>query len=210
MHRYKTLKDDDLVPEDSVDNGEQEEVEEVLGGEGLDLSYLWVVDAGKVFSQSKKSISDTEGSSHTAKRGSTTDSQVKSQYEPAGCGKARASYASLPLDGVSSAASSHGQRASFEAGQHAVTSDAVGHYSLSHCPLVSMYDDVDWGVLHSSSQPHSTSNGEALLATTSKTRFSRSGGNNLAACHQIHSQRLIPLRKSSSFSKTHGRACATC
>ncbi|CAM9491524.1 unnamed protein product, partial [Ectocarpus fasciculatus] len=82
VHRHKTLKDDDLVPDDSVDNGEQEKVVEVLGGEGLDLSYLWVVDAGRVLSRSKKSASDTEGSSHTAKGGTTTDSQEAEQRRP--------------------------------------------------------------------------------------------------------------------------------
>ncbi|CAN0203497.1 unnamed protein product, partial [Ectocarpus sp. 13 AM-2016] len=87
VHRHKTLKDDDLVPDDSVDNGEQEEVEDVVGGEGLDLSYLWAVDAGKVLSRSKKSTSDTEDSSHIAKGGTTTDSEVKNQYGRAGYDK---------------------------------------------------------------------------------------------------------------------------
>ncbi|CBJ49003.1 hypothetical protein Esi_0115_0046 [Ectocarpus siliculosus] len=84
VHRHKTLKDDDLVPDDSVDNGEQEEVEDVLGGEGLDLSYLWVVDAGKVLSRSNKSTSDTEGSSHTAKGGTTTDSEQEAEQRRPG------------------------------------------------------------------------------------------------------------------------------
>ncbi len=48
VHRYKTLRDEDFVPDDSVDNGEQEKVEEVLNGEGLDLSYLWLVDANNL------------------------------------------------------------------------------------------------------------------------------------------------------------------
>ncbi|CAM9513435.1 unnamed protein product, partial [Ectocarpus sp. 12 AP-2014] len=94
VHRHKTLKDDDLVPDDSVDNGEQEKVEDVLGGEGLDLSYLWVVDAGKVLSRSKKSTSDTEGSSHIAKGGTTTDSEQGAEERRPGDDRGSGNYGS--------------------------------------------------------------------------------------------------------------------
>lgn len=79
VHRHKTLKDEDLVPDDAVDNGEQAEVEEVLTGEGLDLSYLWVVDANNLEPQSRRSTSNAEGSASTAANKlttSATDAQV--------------------------------------------------------------------------------------------------------------------------------------
>lgn len=79
MHRHKTLKDEELVPDDAVDNGEQAEVEEVLNGEGLDLSYLWVVDANSLGKRSRLSMSNAKGSSNTAvqkQTASTTDAQV--------------------------------------------------------------------------------------------------------------------------------------
>lgn len=80
VHRHKTLKDEDLVPDDAVDNGEQADVEEVLNGEGLDLSYLWVVDANNLEPRSRLSTSIGEGSSSTAinkPTTSTTDVQVQ-------------------------------------------------------------------------------------------------------------------------------------
>ena len=74
MHRHKTLKDEDLVPADSVDNGEQEEVEEVLNGEGLDLSYLWVVDANSLGPQPRSSTDTQE--KHTISITTSDDEQV--------------------------------------------------------------------------------------------------------------------------------------
>lgn len=157
VHRHKTLKDDDLVPDDSVDNGEQEEVEEVLGGEGLELSYLWVVDAGKVLSRSKKSTSDTEGSSHTAKGGTTTDSEVRNQYGRAGCGRARAFHTSLPpLDGVPLRLHVGSERPRLGLGSMSYHQwRQVGHFSFSRCSLVFICMTMlpwDYGIF--SLQPH--------------------------------------------------------
>lgn len=45
MHRSKSLRDEDVVPSDTVDLGEQGKVDDVSAEEGLNLSYLWVVDA---------------------------------------------------------------------------------------------------------------------------------------------------------------------
>lgn len=75
VHRYKTLKDEDLVPDDSVDNGEQGEVEEVLDAGGLDLSYLWLVNANNLGPRPRSPTS-------TKKEGTTTtttsdDDQVR-------------------------------------------------------------------------------------------------------------------------------------
>lgn len=45
VHRSKVLGDKEHVPDDSVDVGEQDQVDDAGMGETLDLSYLWVVDA---------------------------------------------------------------------------------------------------------------------------------------------------------------------
>lgn len=45
MHRGRALQDADLVPDDTVDLGEETQLDEMGTGEGLDLSFLWVVDA---------------------------------------------------------------------------------------------------------------------------------------------------------------------
>ena len=79
VHRHEALKDGDFVPDDAVDNGEQADVEEVLNGEGLDLSYLWVVDANNLGPRSRRSTSNVEASpSNTTQKQttSTTDAQV--------------------------------------------------------------------------------------------------------------------------------------
>lgn len=59
VHRCKALKDNDLVPDDSVDDGEQDQVEEVLGGGGLDLSYLWLLDARNLEPRTPNATSPT-------------------------------------------------------------------------------------------------------------------------------------------------------
>lgn len=87
VHRHKTLKDEDLVPDDTVDNGEQAQVEEVLKGEGLDLSYLWVVNANNLGPRPRLSTSNAEGSSSTTIKkqpAPTTDVQV-SPHMRLGC-----------------------------------------------------------------------------------------------------------------------------
>lgn len=82
VHRHKTLKDEDLVPGDAVDNGEQEQVEEVLNGEGLDLSYLWVVDANNLGSRPRLSTSKADGSSSTAIKKQTASITTSVQVSP--------------------------------------------------------------------------------------------------------------------------------
>lgn len=52
MHRNKVLKDEDYVPKDTVDLGEEDIVENVTADNDLDLSYLWMVDARKLGPQS--------------------------------------------------------------------------------------------------------------------------------------------------------------
>lgn len=83
VHRHKVLKDDGVVPDDTVDNGEQDKVDDVLSGEGLDLSYLWIVDANNLGPPSRPT-SNTEGSSSAAteKRGTTTASDVQVRRSP--------------------------------------------------------------------------------------------------------------------------------
>lgn len=80
MHRHKVLKDEDLVPDDTVDNGEQDQVHEVLSEEGLDLSYLWMVNVNNLGPPSRPT-SNTERSSNSATKGrgtiATTDVQVR-------------------------------------------------------------------------------------------------------------------------------------
>lgn len=108
VHRHKTLKDEDLVPDDTVDNGEQGEVEEVLNGEGLDLSYLWVVNAKNLGRRSRLARSDAEGSSSTAikKRISSTTTEV--QVSPLNALMVLVSSMSAQtLDTVKSAALTH-------------------------------------------------------------------------------------------------------
>lgn len=78
-----------MVPDDTVDNGEQDKVHDVLSGEGLDLSYLWMVDKRNLGSPSRPT-SNTEGSSCSAteERGtttSTTDIQVVGAHTWAAC-----------------------------------------------------------------------------------------------------------------------------
>lgn len=82
VHRHKTLKDEDLVPDDTVDNGEQEEVEEVLEGEGLDLGYLWVVNANNLGPTSRLSTANAENSSSIVTKKQTTSTTTDLQVSP--------------------------------------------------------------------------------------------------------------------------------
>lgn len=65
MHRSKTLRDADVVPSDTVDLGEQDKVDDVSAEEGLDLSYLWVVDA-RTLGRPPSPSSDTKRSKEKA------------------------------------------------------------------------------------------------------------------------------------------------
>lgn len=55
VHRHKTLKDEDFVPDDTVNLGEQDLAEDVLAENGPALSYLWVVDGSTLESRSSAS-----------------------------------------------------------------------------------------------------------------------------------------------------------
>lgn len=57
VHRHKALKDEDVVPDDTVDLGEQELAEDVLAENGPPLSYLWMVDGSTLESTSSRSTS---------------------------------------------------------------------------------------------------------------------------------------------------------
>ncbi|CAM9147585.1 unnamed protein product, partial [Pylaiella littoralis] len=89
VHRHKVLKDEDLVPDDTVDNGEQDQVHEVLSEEGLDLSYLWMVNVNNLGPPSRPT-SNTERSSNSATKGrgtiATTDGEQHQDSEDEGSG----------------------------------------------------------------------------------------------------------------------------
>lgn len=57
VHRHKALKDEDVVPDDTVDLGEQELAEDVLAENGSALSYLWVIDGSTLETKSSRSTS---------------------------------------------------------------------------------------------------------------------------------------------------------
>ncbi|CAM9761994.1 unnamed protein product, partial [Scytosiphon promiscuus] len=78
VHRCKVLKDRDLVPDDTVDDGEQDQVEKVLDGTGLDLSYLWFLDARNLGARSPKAAFPTGGSpsSSAKKQGSSSSTKT--------------------------------------------------------------------------------------------------------------------------------------
>lgn len=61
VHRNKALKNDDLVPDDAVDLGEQDAVADIEEESTLDLSYLWLVDARNLRPQSPASMNSTAG-----------------------------------------------------------------------------------------------------------------------------------------------------
>lgn len=62
VHRHKALKDEDFVPDDTVDLGEQELADDVLAENGPALSYLWVVDGSTLESRpSASSPTSTAG-----------------------------------------------------------------------------------------------------------------------------------------------------
>lgn len=84
MHRQRALKDEDFVPEDTVDQGEQETADDVLADEPLDLSYLWVVDTRALrppspsFNSTKSNVEvDTKKIKKSLNK--TTHDKVKSQ-----------------------------------------------------------------------------------------------------------------------------------
>ena len=59
MHRHEALKDEDFVPDDAVDLGEQALAEDLLAENGAPLSYLWMVDASTLESNPPSSSSST-------------------------------------------------------------------------------------------------------------------------------------------------------
>lgn len=77
MHRQKALKDEDSVPDDTVDLGEQDLAEDVLAEKGPALSYLWVVDASTLESTSVESRSSPPSS--TAAAGVSKEQLVKTK-----------------------------------------------------------------------------------------------------------------------------------
>lgn len=65
VHRSRILKDSDVVPDDAVDLGEETQLDELGTGEGLDLSFLWVVDTRSLEVPSPRS---SPGSSSISKK----------------------------------------------------------------------------------------------------------------------------------------------
>lgn len=85
MHRGRALQDADSVPDDTVDLGEETQLDELGTGEGLDLSFLWIVDARILRPPSSPAASGsalaTEGRKRKKQSTSVTNQVKRSAYE---------------------------------------------------------------------------------------------------------------------------------
>ncbi|CAN0001945.1 unnamed protein product, partial [Hapterophycus canaliculatus] len=129
VHRCKVLKDGDLVPDDTVDDGEQGQVKEVLDGRGLDLSYLWLLDSRYLGRRSLKPASPMMDSSIAAakQQGTSRNTQGRKQddiQDEDKSGENDDDGAETPRDGSGDEARTRGSSKSMDGRESADEGDA--------------------------------------------------------------------------------------
>lgn len=66
VHRGRALKEEEIVPDDTVDMGEQDGIDDSGMDRELDLSYLWVVDL-RTLRPKEEAVADTTDTKHAIK-----------------------------------------------------------------------------------------------------------------------------------------------